>query len=203
MLSRLESLCFLHSFSNEELNMQACVCVCSSSICARDRSSRDPLFTLFPLSPSSYTLISWCPSFSFSFFPSSAECFKMQKYQRVSLNPRHSRTKSQTLECLYSWRKCFGPLLYCHSVCLFVVCPLHLIESIPIHVKAFVPAIASCLRFIRVSTSPGWRLPSWHAPSFLLFPFALCTRSFVLFLQSHYVCNRIAAEPFRAVWLSY
>ena len=118
-------------FQWNELKMQLCVCVCVDisffihvrinhcpvpGVCGLD-SSRDLLFTPEALL-SLFSSLSGC---SASPFFSSTEYFKMQKCQHETLNPGHNWTKSWTLKCFYSRRKCFNPPLYCHYL-FFLLC---------------------------------------------------------------------------------
>lgn len=111
MLAQLESLHYL--FSNEELNMQVCVCVClfhmSLNCCSISQVSFSvpcvTFFSLVKLSLSQNTLIFWCSTLFFC----STEYFKMQKCQHGTLNPRHIWTKGCSLECFYGWGETFCP----------------------------------------------------------------------------------------------
>lgn len=184
----LEGLYYLHLFSNE-LKMQMCMCVSlyffmCLIIAAASLSS--VVFHCVTFFSSSFCapLILWHSALLFFF--SSTEYFKMQKCQHETLNPRHNWTKNWTLECFYSWRKWFIPLLYCHSVCLFIY--LFVFRVYRIYTSLSLSICPLCNRhpvFHFHCISLGWHLSLYCAASLVLFPFTLCTRSFVLF------CNPI------------
>lgn len=120
----------------------------------------------------------------------------IEKCQHGAQNPRHNLTKSRTPECFYSWRKCFSRPLHCLSLVYFsdpvVVFPVVFMHRNCMWSCENICSLFYFLLHISGSTSP------------LLFPFrSLCTSSFVSVWQSHYVCNWISVEPFRAGWLSY
>lgn len=191
-------------------NAIVCVCVCVdisffihvrinhcpvSGVCGLD-SSRDLLFTPEAL----LSLFSSLAGCSASPFFSSTEYFKMQKCQHETLNPGRNWTKSWTLKCFYSRRKCFNPPLYCHY--LFFYCVSDSTGCIPIHVEAFVRCAGPChigLGFVLSCMSLGSTL--LNVSSSLSFRSPHEELRFVS--QSHYVCNWISGEPFRAVWLSH
>lgn len=137
-------------------------------------------FSLVKLSLSRNTLIFWRSTLFFC----STEYFKKQKCQHGTLNPRHIWTKSCSLECFYGWGKRFVQLLlYRHSACLFInvfisqnLYPFtlkHLFsDTRPLHVL-------TCWAFVSIVSH--WIDIFPHAAPPLLFPLALCVRSFILF----------------------
>lgn len=120
-----------------------------------------------------------------------AENADLEKEKKKPRSPGTIWTKSCTPECFYSWRKRCGPSSVsplCFS--LLISCVLSHQNVQPFMLK-------------HVHTSTVWLWPDVFLLCSALPPFHCAHEKLRFVLQSHYVCNWISAEPFRAVWLSF
>lgn len=173
-------------------------------------------------SPESIWFIAW-PSFLFPFFPPSLSLFKypdffdaLLLYFSLPLNISRCRNanmklwtsgtieqRPELLSAFMAEGNISAPLLYCHWVHLFVFSLLSTQNLYKFTLKhLFTGQNPSHIHpvFFKFSFYVG--LTSSH-PQRAASPFRSLHEKLCFVLQSHYVCNWISVEPFRAVWLSY